>query len=105
MLYFFHEMQRSLLAPWVYGAEAAAKVFSSPGSWLSQMPGAARMAAGYELFHRVGKDYEKPQFLIGEVTAHGHRVPVVEVRADGTPFCNLVRFKRFSDDPATVADL
>jgi poly(3-hydroxybutyrate) depolymerase len=105
MLYFFHEMQRSLLAPWVYGAEAAAKVFSSPGSWLSQLPGAARMAAGYELFHRVGKDYEKPQFLIGEVTSHGHQVPVVEVRAAGTPFCNLVRFKRFSDDPATVADL
>ena len=105
MLYFVHEMQRSLLAPWVYGAEAAAKVFSSPGSWLSQLPGAARVSAGYELFHRIGKDYEKPQFEIGEVTAHGHQVPVVEVRAAGTPFCNLVRFKRFSDDPDTVDDL
>jgi poly(3-hydroxybutyrate) depolymerase len=63
------------------------------------------VAAGYELFHRVGKDYEKPQFAIGEVVSHGHQVPVVEIRAAGTPFCNLVRFKRFSDDPDTVADL
>jgi len=105
MLYFVHELQRSLLAPWVYGAEAAAKVFSSPGSWLSQLPGAPRIAAGYELFHRIGKDYEKPEFAIGKVTAHGHEVPIVEVRTAGTPFCNLVRFKRYSDDPATVADL
>jgi poly(3-hydroxybutyrate) depolymerase len=105
MLYLVHEMQRSLLAPWVYGAEAAAKVFSSPGSWLAQLPGAARLAAGYELFHRIGKDYEKPAFNIHEVVAHGHQVPIVEIRAAGTPFCNLIRFKRFSDDTATVNDL
>jgi len=105
MLYLVHEMQRNLLAPWVYGSEAASKMFSAPGSWLSHLPGAARLAAGYELFHRVGKDYEKPEFQIGEVVSHGHTVPVVEHRALATPFCNLVRFKRFTDDPVTVADL
>ena len=105
MLYLVHEMQRIWLAPWVYGADAASKAFSAPGSWLSQLPGAARVAASYELFHRLGKDYEKPEFNIREVCAHGHQVPIVEQRVAGTPFCSLVRFKRFADEPAIVADL
>ena len=105
MLYLFHELQRTLLAPWVYGAEAASKMFAAPGSWLSHLPGAPRMSAGWDLFHRVGKDYEKPQFAIGEVVAHGHPVPIVEQVKLATPFCQLRRFKRYSDDPATVADL
>ena len=105
MLYLVHELQRTLLAPWVYGAEAASKMFAAPGSWLSHLPGAARLSAGWDLFHRVGKDYEKPQFAIGEVVAHGHTVPIVEQVKLATPFCQLRRFKRYSDDPATVADL
>ena len=43
-------------------AEATARMFSAPGSWLAQLPGAARVAAGYELLYRLGKDYEKPRF-------------------------------------------
>jgi poly(3-hydroxybutyrate) depolymerase len=105
MLYHLHEFQRSLMSPLVYFAEAGAKMWSAKGSLLSQVPGAARVAAGYELFHRLGKDYEKPEFGIGRVNAHGHEVPIVEYRALAKPFCNLIRFKRFSDDPATVADL
>src|SRR4029079_11568375 len=49
--------------------------------------------------------YEKAEFGIRSVTAHGHEVPIVEYRALSKPFCNLIRFKRFSDDPDTVADL
>ena len=105
MLYLVHEMQRIWLAPWVYGAEAASKAFSAPGSWLSQLPGATRVAASYELFHRLGKDYETPEFNIREVRAHGHQVPIVEQRPLSTPFCHLVRFKRYADDPIVVADL
>ena len=105
MLYLVHEMQRIWMAPWVYGAEAASKAFTAPGSWLSQLPGAARVAASYELFHRLGKDYEKPEFNIREVCAHGHNVPIVEQRAQTTPFCNLLRFKRYADNPVVVADL
>jgi poly(3-hydroxybutyrate) depolymerase len=105
MLYHLHEFQRALLSPMVYWSEASARVLSEPGSWLSHLPGAKRAAAGYELVYRLGKAYEKPQFDIRSVTAHGHEVPVVEFTAVHKPFCNLVRFKRFSDDPATVTDL
>ena len=105
MLYHLHEFQRSLMSPLVYFAEAGAKMWSAKGSMLSQVPGAPRIAAGYELIYRLGKDYEKPAFGIASVKSHGHEVPIVEYRALAKPFCNLIRFKRFSDDPATVADL
>ena len=51
------------------GARARRRVhvLGSPESWLAQLPGANRVAAGYELLYRLGKDYEKPAFGIEEV--------------------------------------
>src|SRR5690348_17655644 len=39
---------------------------------------------------------------IHQVEAHGHEIAVIERVALDTPFCQLKRFKRFSDDPTTV---
>jgi len=105
MLYHLHEYQRSLMSPFVAFSDAAAKMYSQPSSYLSRLPGAARVAATYELMYRIGKDYEKPEFGIRSVEAHGHSVPIVEFTAKAKAFCNLIRFKRFSDDPQTVNDL
>ena len=105
MLYQLHELQRSLLSPLTYWAEASAKMFSAPSSALSHLPGAQRWAAGCELMYRLGKDYEKPEFGIRSVTAHGHEVPIVEYAVLKKPFCNLIRFKRFTDDEPTLDDL
>jgi len=105
MLYWMHELSRAWLSPWVYGAEAGAKIFSAPDSWLAKLPGAERVAAANELFYRIGKGYEKPQFDIREVEAHGHKVPVVEIERERKPFCRLLRFKRYSDDAQVVRDL
>ncbi len=105
MLYHLHEFQRSLMSPFIAFSDAAAKMYSQPSSFLSRVPGAARISAGYELLYRVGKDYEKPEFGIRQVEAHGHVVPVVEIAALEKPFCRLLRFKRFSDDPDTIAAL
>lgn len=105
MLYHAHELYRSWLTPLAHWSHANAKILSAPGTWWSVVPGAQRLAAGYELLHRVGKEYEKPEFAIRSVTAHGHQVPIVEVPALRRPFCNLVRFKRFTDDPHTIEDL
>ena len=105
MLYHFHEFQRSLMSPFVAFSDAAAKMYSQPSSVLSKLPGAPRVAATYELMYRIGKDYEKPEFGIKSVESHGHQVPIVEFTVLAKPFCNLIRFKRFSDDPQTVGDL
>jgi poly(3-hydroxybutyrate) depolymerase len=105
MLYQLHEMQRAWLGPLAHWSDATAKALTGAGTVLAKVPGAQRMAAGFEFMHRIGKDYEKPEFGIRSVTAHGHNVPVVEFKVIEKPFCNLVRFKRFSDDPKTVGDL
>src|SRR5690349_20166321 len=102
MLYQLHEWQRAFMGPMSYFAQASAKMFNEPGSLLAQMPGAARWAAGCELLCRLGKDYEKPAFGIHEIQARGQTVAVVEQTALELPFCQLKRFKRFSDDPATL---
>lgn len=105
MLYHAHELTRAWLSPWVYWSQASARIFSESGSWLSKLPGAPRLAAGYELMYRIGKDYEKPEFNLRTADAHGHQVPVIEQVALSKPFCNLLRFKRFSDQPDVLADL
>ncbi|MDE1894177.1 MAG: polyhydroxyalkanoate depolymerase [Xanthomonadaceae bacterium] len=102
MLYQLHEWQRSFLSPLSYFAHANARALNDHGNPFAQVPGAQRMAAGYELMHRLGKDYEKPQFGIHTATAHGHEIAVIERVALSKPFCQLKRFKRFSDDPATI---
>jgi poly(3-hydroxybutyrate) depolymerase len=105
MLYHFHELSRTLLNPLVAWSGAASRALSAPDNWLSKMPGMDRVAAGYELLYRLGKDYEKPTFGITSVTAHGREAPVVEERVVDLPFCHLLHFKRCSDDPAALEAL
>jgi poly(3-hydroxybutyrate) depolymerase len=102
MLYQLQEFNRAVMSPVTYWAEAGSRMFSARDSWLSQLPWAARLAAGCELLYRVGKAYEKPKFAIHSVQAHGATVPVVEQTAMARPFCRLQRFKRFSDEPGVI---
>ncbi|MGN6323066.1 MAG: polyhydroxyalkanoate depolymerase [Dyella sp.] len=103
MLYQLHEWQRAFLGPVSHYAEASARLLTDPSSPLAQLPGAQRMAAGYELIHRLGKDYEKPAFDIHSITnPQGNQIAIIERIDLETPFCQLRRFKRFSDDPETI---
>lgn len=102
MLYQLHEMTRNLLAPWVHQAQANAAFFSQGGHWWSAMPGADRLAAMNELFHRIGKDYQKPAWDIHQIERNGQMVPVAERVERELPFCRLLRFKRHSNEAAEV---
>ncbi|MFC3551071.1 polyhydroxyalkanoate depolymerase [Lysobacter cavernae] len=104
-LYQMHELGRAWMAPMTYWAEASAKMFSAPGSWLSSTPGAAQLAAGCELMYRIGKDYEKPEFGIHSLEIDGVAYPVVEREMLHKPFCRLLRFKRYADDAGNLREL
>jgi len=80
-------------------------MLSARGSWLNHLPGAARVAASYELFYRLGKRYDKPTFGITSVEAAGARVAVVEETVMARPFCRLQRFTRLGDDAGVIARL
>ena len=105
MLYQIYETQRSIMEPFADLAEVTAKLFSNPMSPLGQLPMAQRISAGYDLLHRLGKDYEKPTFGIPTVNVDGVEVAIYERVEIDKPFCELRRFKRFSDDTATLAKL
>jgi len=103
MLYQLYETQRSLMEPFSDFAQAAAKMYSQPP--FKQAPFAQRVSAGLDLMYRLAKDYERPQFEIKTVDVNGVSVAIHERVEVDMPFCELRRFKRFSDDPATLQSL
>ena len=102
MLYKLYETQRSLMEPFSDLALAAAKVYGNPLSIVGQNPFAQRISAGYDLLHRLGKDYEKPEFGLRTIEVDGVDVAIHERVEINKPFCELRRFKRFSDDAHTL---
>ncbi|HUP07187.1 MAG TPA: polyhydroxyalkanoate depolymerase, partial [Caldimonas sp.] len=105
MLYQLYESQRALLSPVAEFASASSKLYTHPLSPFTHMPMAQRVAAGLELMHRLVKEYEKPEFGIHSVKVGGIDVAVQQQVAIAKPFCRLLRFKRFSDDPAVLQRL
>ena len=94
MLYQLHEFQRSILQPLSRLADMSAQVYTNPYSPLSYTPFSRRMAATFDLVHRIGKDYEKPPFRLPTTVVDGHDVPVVEQVVIAKPFCKLLHFDR-----------
>ncbi len=105
MLYQIFETQRSLMEPFADFAQAASKLYGQTTSPLAQHPMAQRVSAGYDLLYRLGKDYEKPQFGIQSVSVDGVDVAIHERIEMDKPFCELRRFKRFTDDAQTLTKL
>ncbi|MFS2115991.1 polyhydroxyalkanoate depolymerase [Herbaspirillum frisingense] len=94
MLYQLHELNRAFLNPMMQWAETSAKLFSDPVSPLAHTPFSQRIAAGYELLYRLSKEYEKPQFNIGEVPVDGKPTGIVEEVVEEKPFARLIHFKK-----------
>ena len=70
MLYQFQEFQRALLQPLTAWAQTTARTFVNPTNPLSMVPGAQRIAAGYELLYRLGKEYERSEEHTSELQSH-----------------------------------
>jgi poly(3-hydroxybutyrate) depolymerase len=98
MLYQLYEAQRALLSPFAEFASATGKLYSHPLSPFAQAPGSLRMAAGFDLVHRLTKEYEKPAFGITSVEVGSVDVAVQEQVIEAKPFCRLLRFKRYTDN-------
>jgi poly(3-hydroxybutyrate) depolymerase len=94
MLYQLHEMQRSLLHPLMQWAEASSKLFTNPVSPFAHTPFSQRIAAGYELMYRLGKEYEKPEFGIKQAVVNGKQVHIDERVVEDKPFCKLLHFRK-----------
>jgi poly(3-hydroxybutyrate) depolymerase len=98
MLYQLHEMQRSFLTPLMQWADASSKMFSNPVSPFAHTPFSQRIAAGYELMYRLGKEYQKPAFGIDSTTIDGQQVGIMERAVVTKPFCKLLHFEKDLSD-------
>ena len=94
MLYQVREMQRALLNPLSNWAESVYNLYANPYSPFSYLPMARRYAAGLELLHRLGKEYDKPAWDLGSTWIDGVEVPVFERIESDKPFCKLIKFER-----------
>ncbi len=100
MLYQLHEFQRSILHPISRIADISAQAYLNPYSPLSYLPFSKRMAATFDLVHRIGKEYQKPSFGLNETIVDGQSVSVVEKAVVTKPFCKLLHFERQFDPDA-----
>jgi poly(3-hydroxybutyrate) depolymerase len=105
MLYQLYEAQRAFMAPFSEFASASAKLYNHPLSLFTHMPLSQRISAALDLVHRLAKDYEKPPFGINTATVNGIDVAVQEQTSLKKPFCRLLRFKRFTDNPAALESM
>lgn len=109
MIYDLYDQNRRWLKPWTIQAKAWADMLQDPqpNSFFnpSQWPGSREWAAWWELMHRVGKDYEKPDWKIHQVLIDQHMCPVAIQTELETPFCNLLRFKRYADDNENLREM
>lgn len=94
MLYDLHELQRAFLSPLAAFTDTSSTLFSHPYSPLSYTPVSRQIAAGYELVHRLGKEYEKPAWGLATTCVDGRQVAVSEHTVLHKPFCNLIHFER-----------
>ncbi|NGM87388.1 polyhydroxyalkanoate depolymerase [Parapusillimonas sp. SGNA-6] len=94
MLYDLHELQRSFLTPLAAFTDTGSQLFSHPYSPFAYTPVSRQIAAAYELVHRLGKDYEKPEWGLNTTQVDGKPVAVTQHTALSKPFCTLVNFKR-----------
>ena len=99
MLYQMHDLQRAVMEPWRWWAQANADVFGSPLSPVSYAPQANQLAASFELMLRLTKRYSRPAFDIGHVDVNGRTVEVVEEVLLDKPFCQLLHFKKARATP------
>jgi poly(3-hydroxybutyrate) depolymerase len=94
MLYQVHEMQRAVLEPWRWWAQASADSLTSPFSPLSYAPSANKLVAGFDLMLRLTKRYGRPAFGLNHVDVAGHSAAVTEEVLLDKPFCSLLHFKK-----------
>jgi poly(3-hydroxybutyrate) depolymerase len=94
VLYQIHEMQRSVLNPMTAFAQTQAQWLSHPLNPFLLNPLARRVAAGYDLMVRLGKEYEKPAFGLEFTQIDGMQIAIAEEIVARKPFCKLLRFKK-----------
>ncbi|HEY7990594.1 MAG TPA: polyhydroxyalkanoate depolymerase [Stellaceae bacterium] len=95
MIYQLYQSQSDMMMPLREFARYAA-------DWLAQIGAdgpARRLAASYEIASRLSLSHRRPPYGIDSVQIGNRDVAVVEEKADATPFCTLLHFRKIDAAP------
>ena len=94
MLYHNYEITHATLTPLKKLNQVGQWIYSNPYNPLSYTPFGKSMAAACEVFDRVTKRYDKPDWDIIDTEINGKKVPInIDIRMS-TPFCDLLNFRK-----------
>jgi len=94
MLYHSYELNHATMAPLKKLSQAGQWFYASPLNPLSYTPFGKSMAAACEVFDRMTKRYDKPEWDISDTDVKGKTVPVSINTRLCTPFCDLIHFRK-----------
>jgi poly(3-hydroxybutyrate) depolymerase len=104
MLYHAYEMTHAAISPMRTVARLGQEVIRNPFNMMSDTYGSRAVSAALEMFINATRRYGKPAFGIEETVVDGRAVPVVEEVVWSRPFCQLLHFRRDSDEVAARND-
>lgn len=94
MLYYLYEMNHAAMGPARAMADAGRIFFRNPMNPLAFTSSGKAMAAGFDVFERMTRRYDKPEFGISSIEMEGRDVAVSERVVWEKPFCKLVHFSK-----------
>ncbi len=94
MLYYLYEMNHAAMRPARAMADVGRMYFRNPMNPLSFTVGGKAMAAGFDVFERMTRRYDKPEFGISSVAIEGQDVGISEQVVWEKPFCKLLHFSK-----------
>jgi poly(3-hydroxybutyrate) depolymerase len=97
MRYKAFQAQVDLMAPARLAAGVANAALGLGPPWMRQLPPLAHVSAAWEMLSRAALTHHRPDYGFNEVMIRGEPVPVREEVVAGTPFGDLVRFRKEGD--------
>ena len=99
MLYSLIETHRHQISPWRLFAKYNKELHGNPWNPYAYTTFGRSIAASYELFERVTRQYNKPEFNIADIQVDNQWVPVRQRVVKKNPFCRLLHFKKIGVKP------
>jgi poly(3-hydroxybutyrate) depolymerase len=97
VLYQLYEMWHASMAPWrLMGAAVRQSVDGYGAAFGAPKAASQDLSAGWQVFERLTRRYEKPAFGLPTTVIDGAKTVVREEIQRSLPFCNLLHFRRDS---------
>jgi poly(3-hydroxybutyrate) depolymerase len=94
LLYSAYEMTHAAVRPLRYTTAAARRFLGSPLNPISYSPQSRAVVAACDVFERVTRRYDKPEWGISSTKVDGRDIPVSIKPVKQLPFCTLLHFER-----------